>query len=379
MTHRFSVDGFRTQNGDSLDVRLAYSTLGTLNARGDNAVVVTTSYAAQDDEAELLVGGENGIDLDSHFVVLINMVSNGLSSSPSNTEPPFDGPRFPPFTVHDNVACQRKLVDTLGVNRVRLVAGFSMGGLQAFEWGSQHSDIVDAILPICGAARVSPHNWLFLDGARAALQLDPSFADGDYQEPPEAGLRAFARVYAGWVFSQAFFRDALYRTLGLDSVEGVVGFMYDYYARRDVNDLLGMLWTWQHADISENARFGGDFAAAEATLDSLPAGEQENQEVAALRSHLFFAGQVAGTPDAGELEARLADDPDDHEARLQLAMHKVVDRDYESSMQLLLELMRKNRSYGDDAGRSGLLKVFELLGDDPLVGQYRRRMASLMY
>ena len=131
--------------------------------------------------------------------------------------------------------------------------------------------------------------------------------------------------------------------------------------------------------LAEAQAAGGDFAAAEATLDSLPAGEQENQEVAALRSHLFFAGQVAGTPDAGELEARLADDPDDHEARLQLAMHKVVDRDYESSMQLLLELMRKNRSYGDDAGRSGLLKVFELLGDDPLVGQYRRRMASLMY
>jgi homoserine O-acetyltransferase len=262
MADRFSVDGFRTQNGDAFDGYLAYRTLGTLNARGDNAVIVATSYAAQDDEAELLVGGENGIDLDAHFVVLINMVSNGLSSSPSNTEPPFDGPRFPPFTVHDNVACQRKLVDTLGINRVRLVAGFSMGALQAFEWGSQHSDIVDAILPICGAARVSPHNWLFLDGAKAALQLDPSFADGDYQEPPEAGLRAFARVYAGWALSQAFFRDALYTTLGLDSVEGVVGFVYDYFARRDVNDLLGMLWTWQHADISQNARFGGDFAAA---------------------------------------------------------------------------------------------------------------------
>ncbi len=262
MADRFSVNGFRTQGGDSFNVQLVYRTLGTLNAHGDNAVVVTTSYAAQDDEAELLVGGDNGIDLDQYFVVLINMVSNGLSSSPSNTESPFDGPRFPPFTVQDNVACQRKLVDTLGINRVRLVAGFSMGGLQAFEWGSQHADIVDAILPICGAARVSPHNWLFLDGAKAALQLDPAFADGDYQEPPEAGLRAFARVYAGWALSQAFFRDALYTTLGLESVEGVVGFVYDYFARRDVNDLLGMLWTWQHADISKNARFRGDFAAA---------------------------------------------------------------------------------------------------------------------
>jgi len=262
MAERFDIGGFRAQSGEAFDVRLVYRTLGRLNSRGDNAVVVTTSYAAQDDEAELLVGGENGIDLESYFVVLINMLSNGLSSSPSNTAPPFDGPRFPRFTIHDNVACQRKLVEALGINRVRLVAGYSMGGLQAFEWGSQHPDIIDAILPICGAARVSPHNWLFLDGAKEALQLDPLFASGEYQVTPDAGLRAFARVYAGWALSQAFFRDALYTMLGLDSVEAVVGLVYDYFARRDTNDLLGMLWTWQHADISKNNRFDGDFAAA---------------------------------------------------------------------------------------------------------------------
>ncbi len=262
MTDLFSIDGFRTQNGDAFDVRLAYRTLGTLNAGRDNAIVVTTSYAAQDDEAEILVGGEDGVDLDSYFVVLINMMSNGLSSSPSNAPKPFDGPRFPHFTVHDNVACQRRLIDDLGITRVRLVAGYSMGGLQTFEWGCQHADIVDAILPICGAARVSPHNWLFLDGAKAALEIDPAFVDGEYESPPEAGLRAFARVYAGWALSQEFYRDALCEALGLDSVEGVVGLLYDYFARRNVNDLLGMLWTWQHADISGNARFDGDYEAA---------------------------------------------------------------------------------------------------------------------
>jgi putative thioredoxin len=131
--------------------------------------------------------------------------------------------------------------------------------------------------------------------------------------------------------------------------------------------------------LAEAQAAGGDVAAAEATLNSLPAGEQEKPEVTALRSHLFFAGQATGTPDASELDARLADDPDDHEARLQLAIHRVVDREYESAMELLLELMRKDRSYGDDAGRNTLVKVFELLGDDPLVGQYRRRMTSLMY
>ncbi len=264
----FRIDGYRTQAGLEFDVLLAYRTLGNLNASGDNAVVVTTSYSGQDDEAELLIGGEQGIDIDAHYVVLINMISNGLSSSPSNTAAPFDGPRFPRFTVHDNVACQRKLVEALGIKHLRLVTGFSMGGLQTFEWGCQHGDMVSAILPICGAARVSPHNWLFLDGVRAALELDPEFAGGSYASAPEAGLRAFARIYTGWALSQTFFREAQYTALGLDSVESVVGFVYDYFARRDANDLLGMLWTWQHADISKNDRFGGDFEAALAAISA---------------------------------------------------------------------------------------------------------------
>ena len=123
----------------------------------------------------------------------------------------------------------------------------------------------------------------------------------------------------------------------------------------------------------------GDVAAAEATLDSLPANEQSKPEIAALRSHLFFAGQVADAPAADELEARLSADANDHEALFQLALRKVTGQDYDSAMELLLELMKKDRSFGDDAGRNTLLKVFELLGDDPRVGQYRRRMASLIY
>ena len=123
----------------------------------------------------------------------------------------------------------------------------------------------------------------------------------------------------------------------------------------------------------------GDVAAAEATLDGLPMNEQAKPEVAALRSHLYFEGQLAGAPPAAELEARLAADPGDSEARFRLALHKVVEQDYDTAIELLLELMKKDRGFGDDAGRSTLLKVFDLLGDDPRVGQYRRRMASLLY
>ena len=80
-----------------------------------------------------------------------------------------------------------------------------------------------------------------------------------------------------------------------------------------------------------------------------------------------------------ELEAQLTTNPDDHEALFRLALRKVVAQDYETAMELLLKLMQKDRKFGDDAGRRTLLKVFELLGDDPQVSRYRRRMASLLY
>ena len=123
----------------------------------------------------------------------------------------------------------------------------------------------------------------------------------------------------------------------------------------------------------------GDFDGATAALDTLPAQEQDDPEVRRLRDRLFFASQVTGATDVSELEASVAANPDDMEALHQLALRKVVDEDYDTAMELLLQLMQKDRGYGDDAGRLALLKVFELLGDDPRVGGYRRRMASLLY
>jgi putative thioredoxin len=78
-------------------------------------------------------------------------------------------------------------------------------------------------------------------------------------------------------------------------------------------------------------------------------------------------------------EITTATNPDSPEALHRLALGKVLDEDYAAAMDLLLQLMRQDRSYGDDAGRRNLLKLFDLLGDDPRVGDYRRRMTSLLY
>jgi len=210
-----------------------------------------------------IIGPGRALDPGRYHIVVPNLFGNGLSSSPSNTRPPFDRAAFPLVSIYDNAVAQYRLItEHLGIEQIRLVTGFSMGAQQAYQWGALYADQLGAIAPICGSARTSPHNYLFLDGVKAALQADAAYAGGWYESPPTVGLRAFSRVYAGWVFSQAFFRDGAYRDLGLRSVEDVVRFLEGYFRRRDANDLLAMLATWQAADISANDRFQCDFRAA---------------------------------------------------------------------------------------------------------------------
>lgn len=131
--------------------------------------------------------------------------------------------------------------------------------------------------------------------------------------------------------------------------------------------------------LAEAQAAAGDLAAAEATLEDLPLREQDKPEVGRLRSRLYFEDRAAGAPAADVLEARLDGDPDDHDALYQLALRRAIAGDYGSAADLLLQLMEKDRGFGDDAARLGLLSLFDLLGEDARVGGYRSRMARLMY
>jgi len=260
----FELGDVTLQSGATLPAaRLAYRTWGSLNARGDNAILMPTFYTGTHVRNEGYVHAVPALDPARWFIVSIDMFGNGLSSSPSNTPAPFDGPRFPAVTLHDNVACQHRLLtEALGVKRIALVLGWSMAGCQAYEWAAQHPDMVDAILPFCASARTSAHNRVFLEGVKAALMADAAFAGGDYTAPPEAGLRAFARVYAGWAYSQAFYRERLHRELGFETWEELLRDWERDHLDWDANDLLAKLLTWQRGDISANARYGGDFERA---------------------------------------------------------------------------------------------------------------------
>ncbi|SIR50332.1 MULTISPECIES: alpha/beta fold hydrolase [Acidiphilium] len=262
----FDLGDFGLQRGATIrGCKLAYKTFGTLNAAKDNVVVYPTWYSGQHYDNEWLIGPGRALDPAHLFIIIPNMLGNGLSSSPSNTPEPYNAGRFPLVTACDNVRAQHRLVTELfGIERIRLVVGWSMGALQTFHWGALYPDMVERIAPFCGSAKCSRHNIVFLEGVKAALTADAVFADGWYTTKPARGLRAMARVYAGWGFSQAFYREQLdIKTLGYSSLEDfLVAFWEGFFLPKDPNNLLTMLWTWQNGDISDNELYDGDFAKA---------------------------------------------------------------------------------------------------------------------
>lgn len=260
----YPLGDVRLQSGAVLrNAELAYATYGTLNPAADNAVLLPTFYTGTHIRNETLFGPGRAIDPAHHFVASINLFGNGYSSSPSNSDPLQAGPRFPNITLFDNVACQHRLLTAgLGVRKIALVLGWSVAAMQAYQWAAQYPDMVDAILPYCGAARCSALNYAFLDGPKAALQADAAWNDGNYVQPPEKGLRAFGRVYAAWAYSHDFFAEGLYHRLGFAALEDLVRDWEEDHLKWDANDLLAKIWTWQHGDIADNEIYRGDFERA---------------------------------------------------------------------------------------------------------------------
>lgn len=263
----YDLGDFRLQRGATLrGAKLAYKTFGTLSPAKDNAIVYPTWYSGQHPDNEWLIGKGMALDPEKYFIIIPNMLGNGLSSSPSNTPEPYNASRFPQITAYDNVRAQHQLVtEHFGITRLPLVTGWSMGALQTFHWGAMYPDMVERIAPFCGSAKCSRHNFVFLEGVKAALTADAAFNNGWYgDKKPEKGLRAMARVYAGWGFSQAFYRQELdLKALGYSSLEDfLVAFWEGFFLPKDANNLLTMLWTWQNGDISDNEFYNGDFRKA---------------------------------------------------------------------------------------------------------------------
>lgn len=227
----YPLGDFSLKNGGLIpSAHLAYKTFGHSSLP---AIIYSTWYSGSIGDNEWLIGPNRTLDPEKYHIVIVALFGNGQSSSPSNS--PHLVP-FPKVLFYDNVKAQHQLVkEHLGIEHAFAVLGWSMGAGQTYQWATQYPSFVDKVVPFCGSAKTSLHNQVFLEGVKTALVAakgassagicmgETAYSPWSEQEK-EVGLKALGRVYAGWGFSQAFYREKLYESvLGFKSLEKLVG------------------------------------------------------------------------------------------------------------------------------------------------------------
>ncbi len=232
----FGLPSFTTQGGRIVkNVKVGWESYGTLNADKSNAILIChffsgNSHAAGKYDAkdaapgywDAIIGPGKAIDTNKYFVLSSDTLANlntgdpkTTTTGPASLNPDTGKPYaldFPIVTVGDFVNVQKALVESLGIRKLALVAGPSMGALQTWEWAASHPEMVAKAMPVIGAAEADAQLIAWLDVWAAPILVDPNWNKGDYYggTPPNAGLAKALAV----VTLQANHRDWTNSTFG---------------------------------------------------------------------------------------------------------------------------------------------------------------------
>jgi homoserine O-acetyltransferase len=179
---------FKLESGEVLrDCRIGYRTLGRLNPEKSNVILVPTWAGGTTEQLLGSAGPGKLADTSKYYVILLDALSNGVSSSPSNSvaQPHM---RFPKITVRDMVNTQHDLlVKVLHVEHVKAVMGVSMGGMQTFQWLVAYPDFMEKAIPIVGSPRLAAYDLLHWQAEIDAIETDPGWNGGEYTKNPARG------------------------------------------------------------------------------------------------------------------------------------------------------------------------------------------------
>lgn len=179
----------RLVNGRQIEnCRLGYRTWGKLDSERSNAVLFPSWFSGTSANLVGVVGQNSLVDPARYFVIAVDALGDGVSSSPSNSTAQH-GPDFPTLTVQDMVNAEYRLVtETLGLRHLHAVMGISMGGQQTFEWMVDYPEFMDVAIPIVGSPRPNNRDLLLYFSDADAVKLDPAWHEGRYSHPPTAGV-----------------------------------------------------------------------------------------------------------------------------------------------------------------------------------------------
>jgi len=226
----------------------SYVTHGTLDAERSNAVLICSAITGNHHRLDYLIGANRALDPARWFVVAVDPIGNGLSTSPSNSR---DQPRmrFPRFAIRDMVTAQRRLLcEVLGVRHLAAVIGASMGGMQALQWAVSHGEMVGSIAAMTAPARTSPWSIAVNEATRSCLLSDPHWNGSEFVGSPERGWHA-------WLLVQ--------RMLASRSPESIDRIERAWQATRfDPHDFLYQSWAYDAHDIGSTPGLAGDVGSA---------------------------------------------------------------------------------------------------------------------
>jgi len=167
------------------DCQLGYRTYGKLDAAADNAVMIPTWFGGTTASLASVVGPGNIFDSTKYFVITVDALANGISSSPSNStvQPRM---QFPIITIRDMVSTEYRLAtEVLKLKHLHAVAGISMGGMQTFQWAASYPNFFDLAIPIVGTPRQTSYDLILWRAELQAIERDPNWKNGNYQGDPE--------------------------------------------------------------------------------------------------------------------------------------------------------------------------------------------------
>lgn len=180
-----NIGDLKLQGGGVIrQCRVGYRTFGVLNSDKSNVVVFPTWAGGTTEQLKSNIGPGKLIDSGRYYVVAIDALSNGVSSSPSNSrlQPRM---RFPKFTLRDTIESQHRLLTrVLHLDRVKAIVGISMGGMQVFQWLVSYPDFMEKAVPIVGSPRLAPYDLVHWQAQIEALMRDRDWKGGNYTMNP---------------------------------------------------------------------------------------------------------------------------------------------------------------------------------------------------
>ena len=184
-----NIGDLKLQNGGVIrNCRIGYRAFGKLNADKSNVVVFPTWAGGSTEQLQSNIGPGKLVDSTTHFVIAIDALSNGVSSSPSNSrlQPRM---KFPQFTLRDTIESQHELLTTvLKIDHVKAIVGISMGGMQVFQWLVSYPGFMEKAIPIVGSPRLAPYDLLLWQAQIEALMRDRDWNGGNYSVNPARAL-----------------------------------------------------------------------------------------------------------------------------------------------------------------------------------------------